>query len=115
MRNLHSDFNAYADPMRFMLPQTQNVNGNTYKNVPDDNGNETNSKYGNASTPDSSVSCESSASSPSSSQSTSSLSTSSQETSKQNKKRKSGNMSSVMHACFFLFVCVFGMLLFSNV
>lgn len=87
MRNLHGDFNAYADPMRFMLPQGANVNGNPYSNVSDDNGNDTHSKFGPVLTPDST---ESSASSPSSSQSSSSLSTSSQDSSKQNKKRKSG-------------------------
>jgi hypothetical protein len=41
---MHSDINAYADPMRFMVPQN-----NGQYNVSDDNGNETSVKYGNVS------------------------------------------------------------------
>lgn len=78
VRNMHSDLNAYADPMRFMVPQ----NTGQY-NVSDDNGNETSVKYGNVSTPGSTASSDSFSSSTSSS--------SVQDASKMSKKRKTGN------------------------
>ncbi|CAG2233551.1 NR1A2 [Mytilus edulis] len=79
MRNMHSDINAYADPMRFMVPETPQQ-----YDIPDDNGNDTTVKYGPVSTPDSTASGESFPSSSFSSTSSSS----SQEETKQNKKRK---------------------------
>lgn len=81
MRNMHSDINAYADPMRFMVPETPQQ-----YDIPDDNGNDTTVKYGSVSTPDSTASGESFPSSSFSSTSSSS----SQEETKQNKKRKTG-------------------------